>query len=116
MPLSFWTTIGSLNAAAICSSVTAAPATASGSPALVMLRNLVIWVRTKSRRTAILLSAGTTRTHFAANLTSVGQTLESVADFWRTAFLRRSKAVGDWGIAARIAAWAIVSLWRSVTP
>ena len=33
-----------------------------------------------------------------------------------SAFLVRSYVLGDWGMAARMAAWAIVSLARSVTP
>ena len=103
--------IGSLNAAAICSSVIAAPGIASSSPAFVRCRFVVIWLRMKLRRWAILLSRGTARTHFAASLGSSGCTgVASLADFWSTAFLRRSNAVGDWGMPARIAAWAIVSL------
>ena len=112
----FWMRIGSLNAAAICSSVMAAPAIASSSPAFVRCRFVVIWVRMKLRLWAILLSRGTARTHFTASLGSSEQAVGSVADFWRTAFLRRSNAVGDCGMPARIAAWAIVSLCRSVTP
>ena len=90
-------------AARIWSSVIALPGTAYCPPCAVRTRFVSIACRTWFRRRTIRESWGTTRLVLPL----------AVAD---SAFLTRSNVLGDWGIAARMATWAMVSLDRSLVP